>query len=250
MTTRTTTEIPRRADRARQVADVLRRQVLDGAYADTTVPLEGHLVDEFNASRNTIRAALDLLRAEGLVDRCPGVGTTVTSQKHRHTLDHLQGLAEVFDGRGTIRNEVRTVTSAGPPPAVRKALQLLPGEDAVFISRVRYLDEVPLSLDATYVTPDLGRHLLSRDLTTNDIFGLLEEIAGEPLGRADLVIEAVAADNHSAQALGTVPEAPLLLLERLTHLAGGRPVDFEFIRFRGDRLRLRGTTRRDPEEDR
>jgi GntR family transcriptional regulator len=28
-------------------------------------------------------------------------------------------------------------------------------------------------------------------------------------------------------------------VERLTHLADGRPVDLEFIRFRGDRLTMR-----------
>jgi GntR family transcriptional regulator len=61
-------------------------------------------------------------------------------------------------------------------------------------------------------------------------------------------MEAVAADPHSATVLGTPRHAPLLMVERLTHLADGRAVDLEFIRFRGDRLTLRGSTRRHPEE--
>ena len=238
----------RRADRARQVADVLRRQVLSGQY-DGGLPAESALVAEFGTTRNTVRAALELLSAEGLVDRCPGVGTTVVGQKHLHGLDRLQGLAEVFDGRGTVHNEVRALAMTRPPLAVREHLRLGPDDEVLYVERLRHLDGVPLSLDLTYLVPDLGGALLGRDLAGNDIFTLLEEVAGQPLGHADLVVEAVAADPHSATVLGVPRHAPLLMVERLTEQSDGRPVDFEFVRFRGDRLTLRGSTRRHPEED-
>src|SRR5689334_15219727 len=82
----------RRADHARQIADVLRHQVLAGAYPDRLLPAEAHLRREFAASRNTVRAALSLLRDEGLVERVPGVGTTVATAKYPHGLHHLLGL--------------------------------------------------------------------------------------------------------------------------------------------------------------
>ena len=47
------------------------------------------------------------------------------------------------------------------------------------------------------------------------------------------------ADPHSAAILQVPDGAPLLLLERLTHLDDGRPVDLEYIRMRGDRITLR-----------
>lgn len=58
------TPLRRRADRARQVADVLRHQVRDGVYADG-LPGEATLVAEFSVSRNTVREALTILKAEG-----------------------------------------------------------------------------------------------------------------------------------------------------------------------------------------
>jgi GntR family transcriptional regulator len=142
---------------------------------------------------------------------------------------------------------VLTVTR--PPQVVRHRLGLSAGEDVVYIERLRRLDGIPLSLDLTYLAPDLGLQLLDRDLAGTDVFRLLEEVAGRRLGHADLVLEAVPADPHSAAVLDTPPRAALLMLERLTHLDDGRPVDLEFIRFRGDRLALRGTTRRDTQED-
>ena len=66
---------------------------------------------------------------------------------------------------------------------------------------------------------------------------------------AEIVLEAVAADRHSAAILEVPAGAPLLMLERLTRLDDGRPVDLEFVRFRGDRITMRGNVRRTPEEE-
>ncbi|MFF4191084.1 GntR family transcriptional regulator [Nonomuraea sp. NPDC001831] len=239
-----------RADRARQVADLLRRQIIQGSFPQGQLPLEAALAREFGASRNTVRQALDLLRAEGLVERCPGVGTTVAAEKYPHGLHRLLGLAETLHEHGQVVNQVRTMTLIEPPAPVSRRLGLAPGEQVVYLERLRSLNGLPLSLDLTYLVRDAGEPLFAADLVNNDIFVLLERIAGQPLGVAELTLEAVNADPHTAAALGTPRGAALLMVERLTHLADGRPVDLEFVRFRGDRLTMRGHLRRTPEEER
>lgn len=235
----------RRADRARQVADVLRRQVLSGAYSGGTLPAEAELAEEFGVSRNAVREALDLLRTEGLVERVPGVGTVVAEPKYPHALDHLLGLAEVMREHGDVTNEVRTTGIITPPAPIAARLGLPAGERVVYVERLRRLGGLPLSLDLTYLALDVGEPLLAEDLVNQDIFGLIERHTGASLGRAELVIEAINADQHSAAVLETPPRTALLMAERLTHLADGRPVDLEYIRFRGDRLAMRGQLRRD-----
>jgi GntR family transcriptional regulator len=81
------------------------------------------------------------------------------------------------------------------------------------------------------------------------VFVLIERLSGQPLRSADLTVEAVTADPHSAAVLEAPQNAALLMVERLAHLADGRPVDLEFIRFRGDRLTMRGTAWRVPAAD-
>ncbi|MGK5558163.1 GntR family transcriptional regulator [Actinomadura kijaniata] len=233
-----------RADRARQVADVLRRQVLYGAFRSGALPSEAELVREFAASRNTVRDALDLLRAEGLIERCPGVGTTVATEKYPHGLERLLGLGETLREHGEVTNEVRTTGLIAPPREISARLRLPPGEPVVYVERLRRLNGLPLSLDLTYLVRDLGEPLLAEDLARNDVFVLLERIAGAPLGRAELTLEAVNADAHSAATLQAPHGAALMMVERLTHLADGRPVDLEFIRFRGDRITMGGTLHR------
>lgn len=234
----------RRADRARQMADVLRRQVLSGAFASGMLPAEAALAREFGVSRNAARDALDLLRADGLVERVPGVGTLVAARKYPHGLDHLLGLAETLSEHGQITNEVRSVGMIAPPAAVAARLELPPGHEAVYLERLRRLNSFPLSLDLTYLAPEVGAPLLSADLVNNDIFVLIEQICGQRLGTAEVTVEAVNADPHSAAVLEVPRGAALLMVERLTRLANGRPVDLEYIRFRGDRLTLSGRMQR------
>lgn len=233
------TPLRRRADRARQVADVLRQQVRDGGYQDG-LPGEAELATEFSVSRNTVREALAALKTEGLIDRGPRVGTHVVQRKYDHGLDALVGLQETFKDYGEVRNEVRAVLSVPAPVAVARRLQLDPGAPVVFIERLRYLGELPLSLDLTYLAPDIGDAVLAHPLETNDVFALIEQETGQRLGSAAIALEAVAADPHSAATLDLPSGAPILMLERLTTLDDGRPVDLEYIRLRGDRITMRG----------
>ncbi|MGW4353168.1 GntR family transcriptional regulator [Nocardia sp. NPDC004582] len=236
----------RRADRARQVADVLRQQIHSGAF-DRALPTEPELAAEFAVSRNTVRDALALLKDEGLIERAPKVGTHVAQRKYDHGLDALLGLKETLRGHGEVRNEVRAARRVTPPPAVARKLRLEPGDQAVYIERLRWFGDLPLSLDLTYLAPDIGDEVVTRDLETNDVFALIEQISGGPLGSADLALEAITADAHSAMTLQMPEGGALLLLERLTRLEDGRPVDLEYIRMRGDRITMRGSLNRQPE---
>ncbi|WP_280232948.1 GntR family transcriptional regulator [Nocardia cyriacigeorgica] len=232
-----------RADHARRVADILRQQIHTGAFTDT-LPGEHDLAAEHQASRNTVREALALLRDEGLIARIPKVGTKVAARKFDHGLDTLLGLQETLKGHGVVRNEVRAATPISAPPAVARRLALAPGAQVVYIERLRYLADLPLSLDLTYLAPEIGAEVLGHDLERTDIFVLLEQITGQSLGSADLAVEAVSADAHTASTLDTPDGAALLMLERLTRLEDGTPVDLEYIRMRGDRITMRGSLSR------
>ncbi|MDT5220268.1 MAG: GntR family transcriptional regulator [Mycobacterium sp.] len=218
---------------------MLRQQIHADAYPDG-LPPETELAAEFSVSRNTIREALGILKTEGLIDRGPKVGTHVAQRKYDHGLDSLLGLKETFKNQGEVRNQVRAAMQVPAPPSVAHRLGLRAGEHAVFIERLRYLGDLPLSLDLTYLVPDLGNQILGHPLEDNDLFGLLEQVSGQPLGSASLALEAIPADAHSAAALQVPNGAPLLMLERLTSLDDGRPVDLEYIRMRGDRITMRG----------
>ena len=227
-----------RADRARQVAEVLRRQVAAGAFPSGVLPDERHLVADFGATRNAVREALRTLGDEGLVQRRRGIGTVVLGRPYGHGLGRLTGLAETLHEHGPVTNEVREARTVRAPGAVAHRLGLPPGAEVVYLERLRRLAGRPLSLDLTYLTPDIGGPLLTADLAARDVFALIEEQTGGPLEAAEIAVQAVTADPPTATALEATDGAALLSIERLSRLSGGRPVDLEYLRIRGDRLTL------------
>ena len=126
------------------------------------------------------------------------------------------------------------------PPSVANRLRLNPGEPVVFIERLRYLGDLPLSLDLTYLAPDIGRDVIEpRWRTTTSS----RSSSRSPVGGS----ATPASPSRRSPPTRTPPpscrcptSAAVLLLERLTHLDDGRPVDLEYIRMRGDRITLRG----------
>ena len=143
-----------RADKGRQAADVLRHQTHADTY-DDGLPSDQQLAAEFFVSRNTIREGLAALKTEGLIDRGSRVGTRVAQRKYDHGLNALLGLKETFKGYGEVRNEVRAAMEIAAPPSVARRVRLEPGEGVVFLERLRYLGDLPLSLDLTYLAPSV-----------------------------------------------------------------------------------------------
>lgn len=231
-----------RAERARRVAQALRQRISSGSFADGVLPDERTLAERLDASRNTVREALSLLREEGLVTRRRGVGTVVVTPTYGHGLDRLAGLAETLAGHGTVTNEVLVAdVIADPPTRVMQRLSLQAGTAAVHIERVRRIDGEPVSLDSTYLTPDIGSGVLRGDLKTRDIFAVIEETTGGPLGRAEIEVRAANADPETAALLGIQTGAAVFLIDRLTSMSDGTPVDVELLRIRADRMTLRAT---------
>lgn len=235
-----------RADRARQVANVLRRQVAAGDFREGRLPDERALVAEFGASRNAVRSALAILRDEGLVDRKRGIGTVVVATGYTHPLDQLAGLAEAL--RGDVVNEIRAAGPVRAPSEVARRLALPAGSSVVYLERLRFLENVPLSLDSTYLAPPVGELVLAlgRDvLAGSDVFGLIERVTGERLGHADVTVRATVPDPATRTVLGMTSGTATFTVERLTHRGDGRPVDLESVQLRGDRLTLSTTLDRD-----
>jgi GntR family transcriptional regulator len=67
----------------------------------------------------------------------------------------------------------------------------------------------------------------------------MENDYGLQLGDAELRIEATTADDQLAEFLGISDGAPILRIERLTCTSDGKPLDFEYLYYRGDAFQYR-----------
>jgi GntR family transcriptional regulator len=219
-----------------QVRESLRTQILDGHFdAHERIPSESELTQSFGVSRITVRQALRDLQTAGLIFTVHGKGTFASKPKATQNVEKLQGFEEAMTALGYATSaQTIGVREVSPTSAVRAALKLGPTELVVEVKRVRYLDALPVSLDTSYFPLEIGRRLQGQDLT-RDIFSLLENELGTPLCSADLKLEAGLSDSESQELLAMPPGEAVLRVERLTFDANDRPIDFEYLTYRGDR---------------
>jgi len=223
-----------------QVENVIMERISDGSLpAGNRLPSEDSLVQEYAVSRATIRAAIQSLVQRGLVEIRRGKGAFVTHPKMTQELTELTGFVEDMQALGrqpTAKVLDRQIVAASQ--LVARRLALSQGAPVVRIQRVRLADRVPLSFDETYLPKELGEKVMSDNLNTEPIFSLLEQKYNTPLVEAEYQLEAVCADATVARALRIGVGSAIFLIERTSYSIGHRPVDYEKLHYRGDRIRF------------
>jgi GntR family transcriptional regulator len=220
-----------------RVERALASEITDGTLkAGDQLRTEDSLIARFGVSRITVRRAIQNLVSRGLVEIRRGKGTFVAAPpKITQELTELSGFVEDMHALG--RKPTARVIGKEVVPAnatVARHLALTKGERVVRIRRVRLADGVPLSFDETYLPFEIGRKIISNNLKVEPIFSLLEEKYDIPLTEADYKLDAVAAEAEVAAALKVKPGSPIFRIERTSYSAGGRPVDYERLYYRGD----------------
>jgi GntR family transcriptional regulator len=203
------------------------------------------LVQRYGVSRTTIRKAIQELERLELIEIRRGKGTFVRSEKITQELTGLTGFVEDMVAIG-LRPSAKLLgkATALATEEVARQLRVPIGTKVMQIRRIRMADEVPISLDETYLPMDLGQKVVENDLEIYPIFSLLEGKYDTPLLEADYRLEAIAADPFVAEALGVEIRSPILLIERVSYSLDQRPVDYEKLFYRGDKIRLSTRLRR------
>jgi GntR family transcriptional regulator len=223
-----------------QVEKALIARITDGSLSPgTRLPSEDSLVQEYAVSRTTIRAAIQSLIQRGLVEIQRGKGTFVTLPRMTQELTELTGFVEDMQTLGRkAAAKVLDQQVVAASEVVARQLALPQGSPVVRIQRVRLADGNPLSFDETYLPKELGRKITTNNLEINPIFSLLEQKYNTPLIEAEYRLEASCADVAVATALNIDLGSPIFLIERTSYSIGHRPVDYEKLHYRGDRIRF------------
>ncbi|RLE29310.1 phosphonate metabolism transcriptional regulator PhnF, partial [Candidatus Acetothermia bacterium] len=123
-------------------------------------------------------------------------------------------------------------------PEVAKAMGIPESEELVQLRRLRLVRDDPVAIQNAFIRHRFCPGLVERGLMEGSLYATLERGYGLKLGRAIQTVEAKPADEYEARLLGIELGQPVLLLERLTFLKGGEPVEYVRSAYRGDRYRF------------
>jgi GntR family transcriptional regulator len=208
-----------RTIRYQEIATAVRERVAAGRYAPgRLLPSEAELSNEFDASRVTIRRALETLRDDGLIAARQGFGWFVATAPLRQTLGRLHTIEGQLADSGIV-TERRIIEFAfvTANPRVRDALS---AEHVLQVKRVNMADGEPFAVVTVWCPAELAQSLSRRDVERSPFYELL----GVPLRGATQTIGADLVTPADAELLGVPSGSPVLLCERVTTDTDGRPV--------------------------
>lgn len=208
-----------RTIRYRQIADDLRRQIDGGALAAGQVlPSEADLSAEYDASRVTVRKALELLRDERRVDSRQGFGWFIPADPLQQSLARLGTVdAQLAASDRTSQRHVTGFAFVAPPPEVAEVLG--PGP-VLEVQRQHLADDRPFARITVWCPERLGASLSRADVEAAPFHDLLEVA----WGGATQTIGAQAAAATDAELLDVPPGSPVLVCHRITRDAEGTAV--------------------------
>jgi GntR family transcriptional regulator len=208
-----------RALRYKEIAGDIRRRVEGGEFAaGRLLPSEAELSAGYDASRVTIRKALEELRHAGLVDSRQGFGWFVAADPVRQTLARLGTIEGQLEATGAVAT--RRILDFGFVNAPPRARAHLGAGQVLRVRRLNLADGVPFARVTVWVPERFGR-ALSRDAVSERP---LYELLPVELGGATQSIGAAAANDADAALLEIPVGSPVLRCERVTHDMARVPV--------------------------
>lgn len=213
------------------LAAALRARVVAGEWPPgSALPAESLLATEHQVALGTMRRALELLVAEGLVERVHGRGTFVR-----------QGIAGAsmlrffrFDGgSGEVpRSLILSRQRAAAPAAVARRLGLAAGEMVLRLQRLRLLADQPCLLEDLWLPLDVFAPLAEGSTDTWDdlLYPLFARVCGVHVHRAVDEIGFASLTAAQARHLGLAAGHPGVLVQRAAYDLGGRCIEWRTTR--------------------
>jgi len=227
-----------------QVKEAVADRIEQGVWKPgDQIPGEPELCTMFDVSRTVIRQALGELEHEGVVLRAKGKGTFVAQPKIMENLAQtLTGFYQDMAERGSPPvSQVLKQHVVSASPKIAGLLSLPPGTPMIEIERLRFVSDEPITLVTTYLPYSVCPGVLQADLTHQSLYALLEAEYGLFISSGARTLEAVAANAHEADLLQIEIGAPLMLLDSVSYLEDGTPIEYYHALHRGDRSRFEAT---------
>lgn len=231
-----------------QIADELRARIESGAFsAKGKLPSERLLSEEFDAARNTVRDALQVLRSEDLIESRRGSGAWLRTFQRidRNAAERLSkeqwGVGRSIwdrDTEGRDHQEDVDVKRVDAPSRIAGVLGLR-GQQAWRRSRVHQVGRRTVQQSTSWYPADIADDTAIADVNTGPggVYARLDELGHGPARyREEIMVRLPLSDE--VEALGITQSMPVILIVRTAYDSEGRPVEVNEMVLDADSFRL------------
>lgn len=215
-----------------QLANDLRKLILDGKISSgESIPSERILCEKTDASRVTVRKAIDQLIMEGLLFRRQGSGTFI-SERIEHKGEDLSGFTAEMRNLGVDPSSIWLIKMhAEATTEEADTLKLSTSAQVCRLSRVRLSNEMPMGIENTIIP---AQFLPDLDSLTDSLYHALQANNRAPCHGEQKVTASIASPTE-AGLLSIKEGGPVLRIERYTFLEDNTPLEYTRSVYRGDK---------------
>ncbi len=229
-----------RVPRYHRIAQSLRERIQAGALTPgARLDNQRSLAREFGVTLMTLRHALELLERDGLITRRHGLGTFVARPSIDYDILNLRAFAGDLTalGEDVATRFLRSAFTRADRPVAR-ALGLRPGERVFLLERLRLVDGLPMSFQASFLPAPIGEEVAKADLTATPLRQVLSFKLGIEIAGASETVSAVPLEGRAARELGCRPGIAAFRSDRLSTGSDGAPVVYDRVFIPGYRFRI------------
>lgn len=219
-----------------QIADKLKNNILKDHYPTGKLPNERDLSEEFSVSRSTMKKAIDSLVEDGLLFRKARSGTFVNLLFKKNYKDYSHqkkgpiGLTKSFSEQGKqISSTILLFEVVLPPEEVQKSLLLTENDFTYHFKRVRYIDNIAVSIETDYIPIQLFPNL-TKDIVKDSIYDYAIKAMGISLTNSYVSIFSSPSNKEDQKELKLSPYEPVTVTEEIVFTETGIPFEYSIVR--------------------
>jgi len=201
-----------------QLKEKLAKQIANNQWKPgEKIPSEAELCETYQVSRITVRKAIEDLVRSGQLIKHQGKGTFVTNVSMEHKLSKFYSFSEELTRSGmTERAQVLSFEIIAADEEVSEKLSMQLNEKVYKIKRLRMADEMPYTVEISYIPHALCPGLTAKNITKNGLYNSMRSLNVFP-ERIIEKIRAVAVNRSDAGLMKVKLNSPAIKLERLTY---------------------------------
>jgi GntR family transcriptional regulator/GntR family frlABCD operon transcriptional regulator len=207
---------PKTLPRYRRLYEILRKHISDGVYKEgDLLPSENELCQLYGMTRPTVRQSLSTLAGDGYIRKHQGKGSIVHHLPREIGILSVSGTTSaVGDRKLKTTINVKPVLMQWPSDFMFPLTELEKESGCIYMERIRFLDDVPIFYDISYIANINLPRITSRQFENRSLFQILRDHYHIEIKGGDQRIKAIPASAKISRFLHLKRDQPVLHLER------------------------------------
>ena len=232
------------------IAKDIQKKIEQGEFSPgEQLPQEIEMCKHYNASRITIREAMNQLVLLGLIIKRRGSGTFVKNVAEDMQNKDAFPKSSQFNGftrdcaKFKVSSDIHNFSVINPPPEIAEQLKISPNSFTYYICRTRFIDSKPVVVEYTYMPIDIISGI-TLDIVSGSIYDYIEHKLNLKIKSAHRTARASMPTLNEKQWLNITEKnfVPIFEVEQIAYLDDGRIFEYSKSRHRADFFELKSVS--------